>query len=222
MAEKHPDELALLSYVEEDLPGEDRRAVAEHLVACRSCSDDVRRLQAGRASLRAAPLLELPEERRAEILASLPERRDPWAFLRPARRVLVVAAPAAAAAALVAVFVLAATQLPGGGDDDAGDQAAVAEDAGGGDEAAEGALEMTTQTVEEDRAATETDAPSVLKDGQLVRSVRGPAAEVVRLLEAEGIDAEVEGGEVFARAGPAEVRAALAGRPGGDVGVYVR
>ena len=33
MAEKHPDELELLSYVEEGLPADARRDVVEHLVA---------------------------------------------------------------------------------------------------------------------------------------------------------------------------------------------
>lgn len=218
MAEKHPDELELLSYVEEELPARDRQVVTEHLVACRSCADEVRRLETGRAALRTAPLLELAPERREEILASLPERRDPWGFLRPARRVFVIAAPAAAAAVLVLVFVLAATQLEGGGDDD--ESAAVAEDSGGD---AAGAFETESATQgAEDGAQAETGTPALEARGDLLRSVRGPAAAVVRLLAGEGIPAEVVEGDVVATGPEADVRAALADRPGGGVDVYVR
>jgi hypothetical protein len=60
-------------------------------------------------------------------------------------------------------------------------------------------------------------------DAVFVRNVRGPASEIVRLLEAEGIAAEVDpSGAVLAEAPEDEVRAALAGRPSGDVAVYVR
>ena len=60
MAEKHPNELELLSFVEEDLGTGARRDVAEHLVACRTCTEQVRRLEAGREALRSAPSLEPP------------------------------------------------------------------------------------------------------------------------------------------------------------------
>ena len=60
MAEKHPDELELLSFVEEELDDDARHEVAEHLVACRSCTDQVRRLEAGREALRAAPAPRAP------------------------------------------------------------------------------------------------------------------------------------------------------------------
>src|SRR5918996_2268514 len=141
MAEKPPDELELLSYVEEELPADARRDVVEHLVACRACAESVRRLEAGRDALRSSPLLELPEERRREAITGLPERRDPWRPFRPVRRAILVAAPVAAAAAFVGVFVLAATQLGGGGDESEGGEAAqMAEDAdagGGGEEDAD-------------------------------------------------------------------------------------
>jgi hypothetical protein len=206
MAEKHPDELELLSFVEEELDGETRREVGEHLVACRSCADQVRRLEAGRAALRAAPLLELPDGRREEIMASLPERRDPWRLFRPAKRVLVIAAPVAAAAALVGVFVLGGTQLGGGGDaDDSGEAA----EAGG--------------TILEEAADAGQEASPQFDAAALVRMVQGPPAEIVRLLEDEGITAEVDPqGNVAAEGRIGEVRAALAGRPAGNVAVYVR
>jgi hypothetical protein len=57
----------------------------------------------------------------------------------------------------------------------------------------------------------------------LVVSVQGPPAEIVRILAAENIEAEVEpGGGVIAEARAVEVRDALAGRPTGSVPVYVR
>jgi anti-sigma factor RsiW len=209
MAEKHPDELELLSYVEEELPADARRDVVEHLVACRACAESVRRLEAGRDALRASPLLELSEERRREAIAALPERRDPWRPFRPVRRAILVAAPVAAAAAFVGVFVLAATQLDGGGEDDAGDagEAAQVQDAGGGQE--------------EGSAGADTSAP-LLERANLVRSVEGPPAEVVRLLRREGIAAEVVDGTVVADSRPGEVEAALEGRPDGSVQVYIR
>lgn len=209
MAEKHPDELALLAYVEDDASAEERATVAEHLAACPACAESVHLLAAGRDALRAAPLLELPSERRDEILAALPERRDPWRLFRPARRALVVAAPVAAAAALVLVFVVAGLPDRGGGDEES---AAVAEDA------AEGGAELEQDG---DDAATEA-APATAPEGTLLRSVQGPPAEVVRVLEAAGIPAEVVGGQVVATGTEGDVREALEGRPNGGVDVYVR
>ena len=58
MAEKHPNELELLSFVEEDLGAGARRGVAEHPVACRTCTEQVRRLEAGREARCSAPSLE--------------------------------------------------------------------------------------------------------------------------------------------------------------------
>jgi anti-sigma factor RsiW len=214
MAEKHPDELQLLSFVEEELDGSARHEVAEHLVACRACTDQIRRLEAARDALRAAPLLELPDGRRGEIVAALPERRDPWRRVRPARRFLTVAAPVVAAAGVVAVLVLAGTQLRGGDDEEAADQAAseVATDATGG-------------------AAEDAAPQSAVPGARFVRFTEGPAEDVVRTLAAAGISAEVDStGAVVADARAGEVRRALArqvmralaDRPAGDVAVYVR
>ena len=210
MAEKHPDEFELLSYVEEELARDARQEVAEHLVACRSCAEHVRRLEAGRTVLRAAPPLELSDERRARMLAALPERREPWSFRRPLKRVLVIAAPVAAAAALIGVVVVNA---PYGSDN--GDNGAAA-DAGGDAAEAGGGVEMEQST-----GATDQTAPLSIT---LVRKVAGPASTVVNLLEAEGIAAEVNpaDGSVIAQGNAADVRAALEGRPGGIVAVYVR
>jgi hypothetical protein len=211
MAEKHPDELELLSYVEEEQSADARRDVVEHLVACRACAESVRRLEAGRDALRAAPPLELPEDVRREALAGLPERRDPWRPFRPVRRAILVAAPVAAAAAFVGVFVFAAVQLGGGGNDadsEAGDAAEVAEEAGGGAE---------TGRAED----SGTSVQPLQEQGPPVVSVAGPPAEVVRVLRREGIPAEVVEGAVVADSRAGEVRAALAGRPAGPVEVYL-
>jgi hypothetical protein len=203
MAEKHPDEFELLSYVEEELASDARREVAEHLVACRSCTQHVRRLEAGRTALRVAPPLELSDERRARMLSALPERREPWSFKGPLKRVLVIAAPVAAAAALIGVVVV---NGPYGGDD-AGDAGADAAEGGGE------VMELST-------GAADQSTPLV---GTLVRNVAGPAGAVVDLLAAEGISAEAnQDGSVTAQGTAAEVRAALEGRPGGIVAVYVK
>jgi hypothetical protein len=211
MAEKHPDELVLLSYVEEELDGPARQDVVEHLVACRTCADQVRRLEAGRDALQAAPLLELPDQQRAQILSALPERPDPWRLFRPLKRAFVVAAPAAAAATVLAALVIGAVTLDlGGGDDDSGDAA-------GGEEAAGETSGAPSDTSETQQATT------LLEDARMVVRVQGPAAEVVRILQNEGITAEIESPRVVvadARAG--EVLATLGGRPRGNVTVYVR
>ena len=205
MVEKHPDELVLLSFVEEELDGDARQDVAEHLVACRSCTDQVRRLETGREALRDAPMLELSGDRRQDILASVPERPDPWRHFRPAKRALLVAAPVVAAAAFVGVFVLAGTQLGSSGDDDEGSDAAA---------------EATMDQAEGGEEASPEASPAQALT--LVRRVEGPPAAVVRLLENEGISARVEpSGAVVAAGRAGDVRAALAARPGGDVPVYV-
>lgn len=212
MAEKHPDEIELLSYVEEELPTDARQDVAEHLVACRSCAEHVRRLETGRTALRAASPLELSDERRARMLAALPERREPRSLTRPLKRFLVIAAPVAAAAALIGVVVVNGPYGGSNGDDGA------AADAGGGDAAeAEGGVQMEQST-----GAADQTMP--LTTGTLVRNVAGPASAVVDLLAAEGISAEAnpDDGSVTAQGTAADVRAALEGRPGGIVAVYVR
>ena len=209
MVEKHPDELELLAYVEEELSADAHRDVVEHLVACRACAESVRRLEAGRDALRTAPLLDLPEAVRREALAGLPERRDPWRPFRPVRRAILVAAPVAAAAAFVGVFVFAALQLGGGDDADSeAGEAAQVEEAGGGAEMDRG-------------AGADTSVQPLQEQGPPVASVAGPPVEVVRVLRREGIPAEVVEGAVVADSRAGEVRAALAGRAAGPVEVYL-
>jgi hypothetical protein len=209
MPEKHPDELELLSFVEEELDDAARREVAQHLAECAGCSAQIRRLEVGRDALRTAPLLELPEARRTEIVSGLPDHPDRWRLFRPVKRALVIAAPVAAAAALVGVFILGGTQLGGGGDDEAGGDAAALESTD---------MERATGGGQEAQPQPQADTAA-----QLVRRVQGPPAEIVRILESEGIAAEVEPGQgVLADARAGEVRAALSDRPDGTVAVYVR
>lgn len=124
------------------------------------------------------------------------------------RRAILVAAPVAAAAAFVGVFVFAAVQA--GGDDadsDAGEAAQV-QDAGGG--------------AEEERAeGADTSVQPLAGRGEPVRSVAGPAADVVRALRREGIPAQVVEGAVVADARAGEVEAALADRADGPIEVYL-
>ena len=209
MAEKHPDEFELLSYVEEELTTDARRDVAEHLVACRSCAEHIRQLEAGRAALRAAPPLELSDERRARMLAALPTRRQRRSLSEYVRRGFLIAAPVAVAAALATVVFTTDPQFGGGDDDEAGE----AVDAGGGDAAEEGAAPEMMSTGAADATAA----------GTLVRNVAGPAETVVDLLAAEGISAVANAdGSVTAEGTAADVRTALEGRPGGIVAVYVK
>jgi anti-sigma factor RsiW len=214
MAERHPDELDLLAYVEEELSSDARQEVVEHLVACRSCSDHVRRLDAGREALRAAPRLELSDEAHEKILAALPVRQPPRRSWTPLRRILVVAAPVAAAAALVGGFVAVGTL--GGGGDDEGDAAGVAAEEGG---AEMGGSEAPSEA--QGGSTVSSDARALSADN-LVRQVQGPPGEIVVLLGNAGITAAIQQGAVVADASAAAVRQALAGRPDGTVPVYVK
>jgi hypothetical protein len=168
----------------------------------------VRRLEAGRAALRSGPPLELSDERRAQMLAALPDRRPRRSLSDYVRRGVLIAAPVAVAAGLAAVVFTTDPQFGGGDEGESADEgAAVAEESGG--------QEMST------RAA---DQSVPLTAGTLVRNVAGPAPAVLNALAAEGIEAEIdENGAVVAQgATVADVRAALAGRPSGIVAVYVR
>ena len=86
----------------------------------------------------------------------------------------------------------------------------------------EGAARTTTGQGPEAESAPLRDELN-FAGATLVRSVQGPAAAIVRVLEREGIPAAADSeGRVIAEARAGEVTAALAGRPPGDVPVYVR
>jgi hypothetical protein len=201
MAGTHPDEHALLDYVD----GEREPAVAEHVSSCPTCTERIRLLEAGRNALRSAPLLELGEERRREMLVGLPERaeRRSRVFAR-----LGPAAAAAAALVLVAGIVALATLAGGGGEGSEEGGGAV----GGGGGAAQEAQPGTATTGA--RAAQDVGEP--------VRRVQGPANAVLRLLHRRGIPAVLRDGSVLAKADREDVQLALKDRPPGAVVVYIR
>ena len=97
------------------------------------------------------------------------------------------------------------------------ESAAESADAGGQGEAAE---DMSTRAAQAQTPQTLDKAPP---NATFVRFAQGPPAAVVRALGEDGIEAEVDpDGNVVADARPADVEAALADRPDGDVPVYVR
>ena len=122
MSREHLSEIELMELVEGDLHEAEEASARAHVAACQECSESLAGLEQARATLRAAPMLELPESRFRELLDGLPAQDgEPtgWrsALARP-RRWLVVLAPAAA----VAVAVVLAVSLldgPAGGDDEA-------------------------------------------------------------------------------------------------------
>ena len=105
MAGMHPEELELLAYLEGELDDLRRGQVASHLETCDLCAQELRAVEAGRAALRSAPMLELSQERLDAVLTRLPSRATtPRGLIR---RVLPVAAALAAVAALAGgAFVL--------------------------------------------------------------------------------------------------------------------
>jgi hypothetical protein len=203
----HPDELDLLAYVEEDLPGERRVSVAEHVAGCPACADSVRQLETARHALRSAPVLELPEARRAAVLAGLRERptrrRPAW---RP--RIVAPALATAAVAAVVAGVVLTVDWNGGAREESARVTApAAAEEAEEGGDAG---------------APASTDGETRSLAAGAVRSVEGPPPEVARFLRRQGFDARVVDSAVeVRRADPDAVVRALADRPDGPVLVLV-
>lgn len=218
MAGMHPEELELLAYLEGELDDPRRGQVASHLETCDHCAQELRAVEAGRAALRSAPMLELPQERLEALLTRLPSRAaTPPGLIR---RVLPVAAALAAVAALAGgAFVLGTS---GGGDDES---SGVAQDeassAGGG--AAEGAA-TTGGSTPEGQKGTATDhseglAPTALR----VARVAGSPASVARRLRSEGFNARAVNGTVIVRsATAAEVRKALETLDTGPVRVLVR
>lgn len=55
----HPSEL-ISAYLDGELSRDEMRALAEHLVGCGRCSEDLAEIQAVRSAVRSLPILELP------------------------------------------------------------------------------------------------------------------------------------------------------------------
>jgi anti-sigma factor RsiW len=207
MAGMHLEELELLSYLEGNLDDTRRGQVASHLETCERCAQELRAVEAGRAALRSAPMLELPPERLEAMLTRLPSRAaTPPGVIR---RALPVAAALAAVAALAGgAFVLGTSGE--GGDDAAGVAQDEASDAGGGGEAA-----ATTDGSTTDKRQS---APSTGK----AALVAGSPTNVARRLRRDGFDARAVNGRVIVRgATAAEVRKALETLDTGPVRVVV-
>jgi hypothetical protein len=196
MPETHPDEIELLELVE----GE-RTDLADHVASCAECAERVRLLEAGRDALRAAPLLELPAERQAELIRRLPaqerERRFAW---RPLAVVVALAALVATVAALAIVNSGGRTSEEGAG--------MAGGEAGGGAELA---------------PTTAQDTGGDAAKAQPLASVAGDPKEVAADLRDRGFNARVRRDRVVVLSSdPEAVRTALAARKAGDVRVFVR
>ena len=208
MAGMHPEELELLAYLEGELDDPHRAQVASHLESCDRCAQELRSLEAGRAALRSAPMLELPPERLEALLTRLPSRAaTPPGVIR---RALPVAAALAAVAALAGgAFVLG---TGGGGDDESAGMAQdEASDASGGGEGA-----PTTE-------GSSTDKRQSGASSNKAALVAGSPAGVARRLRSDGFDARAVNGRVIVRGATAEeVRKALETLDTGPVRVVVR
>jgi anti-sigma factor RsiW len=194
MRDAHLPEDVLLELVEGDLADADSAAARAHVQDCAVCRATAGELEAARSALRAAPSLDLPVARRAEILRALPEQEG-----RPSRRRrLALLAPAAAV--VVAALAVAVARVSDG------------------EEAAQPpAAELRAA---EEQAAADSAAEAAVPP---VRRVAGPADDVVRELRRHGLEARVAGdGAVEVGATPAAIRRALAQRPDGAVPVRVR
>ena len=219
MAESHTDEITLLAYVDGELRADERQAVERHLETCPTCAKEASRLESGRDALRTSTLLELSEERRHAIVASLPARKEAGSFFAPLRR-LGPALPAAAVLLMVAAFVALATQLPRGGDDESGDEAAMATEEAAEDRAGGG--DTTGAPEAEEDEGERLEGAQALKSREPVARVEGPPGEVVRLLRENGHPAFVRDGSVVAVGDEREIRTELAQRARGPVRVFAR
>jgi anti-sigma factor RsiW len=191
----HPDEIQLLDYVEGDLDHAARDVVEAHTAECAECAQQIRLLEAGREALRGAPMLAAPRFR-----PGLPERPARRPSFRLGRLVAVLS-PVAVVAGAVAIFVL--TEPNEGGEDEQGARAVAAETAA---DSAEGGAEEA--------------APNQAFSTATVRSVAGPARDVVRTLQAKGFEARRVDDRVEVSGTTAQqVEVALADRPNGPVEV---
>jgi hypothetical protein len=214
MEKAHPDELELLTHVDERPRSSRAREVAAHVADCEACAATVRDLQAARTALRAAPRLELPPARRAAISSALaahaPARRSSlWRG-----RVAALLAPVAVVA--VVVVAVDAVRERGGDTPVGGDAAAPTElrpaEEGAGEEGAGAAAP---------EAGADAGAEASALAAPVVR-VAGPPADVLRLLRAEGLTARTSGGRVVVSdATQDQVREALRGRRRGRVPVVL-
>lgn len=234
MAQRHPSDLELFELVDGELAGSELQALEAHLAGCETCTATVAEARRGREALAALPLLELPAERLASVLAGLPaqEREAPGlrGFALSPRRLALALAPVA----VVVVAVVAIVSTTGGGEQ--GEPFASREAAPAAEEA-QGGGEASADASAGDAAAPQAEAPleeaAPLPPASIeavaapisVRSVAGPSVEVERLLEQAGLTVvrtEAAPPRVHVRGGTeADVAEALAGLPDGEVEVLL-
>jgi len=201
VAETHPDDTELFEYVEDELPEARRDEIAAHLATCGVCAEHVRQAASGRDALRETTLLELPQDRREQILSSFP-------IPEPApgeRRGFFSKQLLAGIAALLVVAALAAVLVKTGGN--SGMESSAGGTAGGAAE------------------ATATSGGGVnAKDAHAAGLFAGLSPEdVADDLQSKGFDASVHQDRVVVHgATKDQVREALADRGPGDIEVVVK
>ena len=225
MDARHPEEVDLLAYVDDELPSGRRRALAEHLDACETCAQTVTRLEAGRDALRAAPLLRLPPTMRERMTMTLdrfgPERGQPVrrTYVSPMRLVTILAP-----VAIVVALIVTVAELTTNGESEREE---------GGDAAMQAAPQAPAErggaTTSEEAAGGAESAEDEAASGQRTTAlqdvvrVAGPPSAVVAALRRRGLEARVEGRRlvVVTGADAAAVREALQPRRTGRVRVAV-
>jgi anti-sigma factor RsiW len=198
VAGTHPDDIELFDFVEDDLRQVRRDEVAAHLATCSVCTEQIRRVEAGRAALAETEYLHLPKDRHEAILRSLPERRraegESRAFSPKVALVLVTVF--IAVAAVVGAFV---NSNHGSGDESSAGGGVAGATSGGGTK------EGAAQVPEADLLAG------------------GSAAAIAEELREKGFRAVVQADRVVVHgATKQQVREALADRGPGDVEVVVK
>ena len=201
VAETHPHDTELFDYVEDELPEARRDEIAAHLATCGVCAEHVRQAASGRDALRETTLLELPQDRREQILSSFP-------IPEPApgeRRGFFSKQLLAGIAALLVVAALAAVLVKTGGN--SGMESSAGGTAGGAAE------------------ATATSGGGVkAEDAHAAGLFAGLSPEdVADALQRKGFDASVHQDRVVVHgATKDQVREALADRGPGDIEVMVK
>lgn len=200
MAEQHPEDVELFDYVEDDLAPARRTEVGAHLATCEVCTEQVRRVEAGREALRNAQFMHLPERRGEAVFMNLPtQAREPGRLraLSP-KQLLAVLTPIIAIAAVVGVLVSSGT-----GSNEPSGEAAAGATAG----AAAGG------------AGSPEDAQ--VRQAPLLE-LAGTPSQIAGELRDKGFDATVRSKQVVVHgATKNEVREALADHGPGDVEIVV-
>ena len=197
VAGTHPDDIELFDFVEDDLPQVRRDEVAAHLATCSVCTEQIRRVEAGRAALAETEYLHLPKDRHEAILRSLPERGRAQGENR--------AFSPKVALVLVTVFIAVAAVVG----------ALVNSNQRSGDESSAGGVAAATSGDGVEEGTAQVPQADLLAGGS--------AAAVAEELREKGFRAVVQDDRVVVQgATKRQVREALADRGPGDVEVVVK